>query len=166
MSGPGEALLLVRKAQGLTQDDVRNQLGITQVALSRYENDQRMPDGETLAKFAQIYGVTVGFLRFGQRMHGALVIDSHMRRQKPRKPRSGGSMVLRKGNIRSSGRSGGTPRRCDRRNAGVAPAVTDETPVTIHRVHGSTEISVIDTPPTGTRRVRYRKNISSHPVGP
>jgi Zn-dependent peptidase ImmA (M78 family) len=85
MSGPGEALLVARKAQGLTQDDVCGELGITQATLSRYENDQRVPDGETLAKFAQIYGVTVGFLRYGQRMRGALAIDSHMRRQKTTK---------------------------------------------------------------------------------
>lgn len=85
MSGPGEVLLVARKAQGLTQDDVCGQLGITQAALSRYENDQRMPDGETLAKFAQIYGITVSFLRPGQRMNGALAIDLHMRRQKTTK---------------------------------------------------------------------------------
>ena len=85
MSGPGEALLVARKAQGLTQDDVCGELGITQATLSRYENDQRVPDGETLAKFAQIYGVTVGFLGYGQRMRGALAIDSHMRRQKTTK---------------------------------------------------------------------------------
>jgi Zn-dependent peptidase ImmA (M78 family) len=85
MSGPGEALLVVRKAQGLTQDEVCARLGITQAALSQYENDQRVPDSETLAKFAQIYGVTTNFLRHGQRMHGALAIDSHMRRQKTTK---------------------------------------------------------------------------------
>lgn len=85
MSGSGEVLLVVRKAQGLTQDDVCGQLGMTQATLSRYENDQRVPDDETLAKFARIYEVTVGFLRHGQRMQGALAIDSHMRRQKTTK---------------------------------------------------------------------------------
>lgn len=85
MIGPGEALLVARKAQGLTQDDVCGQLGITQATLSRYENDQRAPDDETLVNFARIYGVTVGFLRYGQRMEGALAIDSHMRRQKTTK---------------------------------------------------------------------------------
>jgi transcriptional regulator with XRE-family HTH domain len=64
---------------------VCGELGITQATLSRYENDQRLPDGETLAKFAQIYGVTVDFLQYGQRMQGALAIDSHMRRQKTTK---------------------------------------------------------------------------------
>lgn len=85
MIEPGEVLLVARKAQGLTQDDVCGQLGITQAALSRYENDQRVPDDETLASFAKIYGVTVGFLRHGQRMHGVLAIDTHMRRQKTTK---------------------------------------------------------------------------------
>ncbi|MBV9159972.1 MAG: XRE family transcriptional regulator [Pseudonocardiales bacterium] len=85
MIGPGEALLVARKAQGLTQDDVCGQLGITQATLSRYENDQRIPDDETLANFAKIYGVTVSFLRYGQRTQGALAIDSHMRRQKTTK---------------------------------------------------------------------------------
>ncbi len=85
MIGPGEALLVARKAQGLTQDDVCGHLGITQATLSRYENDQRVPDDGTLANFAKIYEVTVDFLRCGQRMRGALAIDSHMRRQKTTK---------------------------------------------------------------------------------
>lgn len=85
MSGPGEALLVVRKTQGLTQDDVCGRLGITQAALSRYENDHRVPDDETLVKFARIYRVTIDFLRHGQRLRGALAIDSHMRRQKTTK---------------------------------------------------------------------------------
>ncbi|HVE95888.1 MAG TPA: helix-turn-helix transcriptional regulator [Pseudonocardiaceae bacterium] len=85
MSGPGEALLVARKAQDLTQDQVCSQLGITQATLSRYENDQCVPDDETLEKICRIYGVTVGFLRHGQRMQGALAIDSHMRRQKTTK---------------------------------------------------------------------------------
>ena len=85
MSGLGETLLVARKAQGLTQDDVCDMLDIKQATLSRYENDQRVPDEDTLAKFASIYGVTVDFLRYGQRMQGALAIDSHMRRQKTTK---------------------------------------------------------------------------------
>lgn len=85
MIGPGEALLVARRAHGLTRDDVCGQLNITQAALSRYENDQCVPDDETLANLAKIYGVTVGFLRYGQRMQGALAIDSHMRRQKTTK---------------------------------------------------------------------------------
>lgn len=85
MSGPGEALLVARRAEGLTQEDVCHRLGITQATLSRYENDQRLPDDETLVEFARTYGVTVSFLRQGQRMQGALAIDSHMRRQKTTK---------------------------------------------------------------------------------
>jgi len=85
VSGLGETLLVTRKAQGLTQDDVCDMLDIKQATLSRYENDQRVPDEDTLAKFASIYGVTVDFLRYGQRMQGALAIDSHMRRQKTTK---------------------------------------------------------------------------------
>lgn len=90
MSGPGEALLVARRAQGLTQEDVCRQLGITQAALSRYENDQRLPDGETLDRFAQIYGVTVNFLHHGHRMQGALSLIRICGDRKPRKPRSGG----------------------------------------------------------------------------
>jgi hypothetical protein len=42
-------------------------------------------DFAELANFAKIYGVTVSFLRYGQRMEDALAIDSHMRRQKTTK---------------------------------------------------------------------------------
>jgi transcriptional regulator with XRE-family HTH domain len=72
MIGLGETLMVARKAQGLTRDDVCGQLGITQAALSQYENDQLVPDDEILANFAKIYEVTVGFLRYGQRMQGGL----------------------------------------------------------------------------------------------
>ncbi len=85
MTGVGETLLIARKAQGFTQDDVCGKLGIKQATLSRYENDQRVPDGVTLAQFAEIYSVTVQFLQYGRRMQGALAIDSHMRRQKTTK---------------------------------------------------------------------------------
>lgn len=85
MTRLGDALLVARKARGFTQDDICAQLGITQATLSRYENDLRLPDAQALARFADIYGVTVDFLQYGQRFQGALAIDAHMRRQKTAK---------------------------------------------------------------------------------
>jgi Zn-dependent peptidase ImmA (M78 family)/transcriptional regulator with XRE-family HTH domain len=82
MTGLGDALLVARKARGLTQEYVCAELSLTQAALSRYENDLRTPDDETLVRLARIYGVTTDFLRYGQRCHGALAVDAHMRRQK------------------------------------------------------------------------------------
>jgi len=45
-----------------TQIEAAEHLGISNVQLSRYESDERKPDPELLAKFADYYETTVDFL--------------------------------------------------------------------------------------------------------
>jgi len=49
----GEVLEILRRAEGLTQEELCARAGVTQAALSRYENDQRRPDGETVERLAR-----------------------------------------------------------------------------------------------------------------
>lgn len=84
--GVGDVLLVLRRAADITQEDLARRLGITQAALSRYENDLREPDDEILEKLAEALGVTPDFLQHEFRMHGAIAADAHMRRQKTTKP--------------------------------------------------------------------------------
>lgn len=81
MSYLGEALETARRAQGLTQEELASAAGVTQAALSRYENDQREPDEDVLGRLADALGVTPAFLRSADRLKGAVAVDAHMRRQ-------------------------------------------------------------------------------------
>lgn len=85
MNGFGEVLETLRRAQGMSQEDLCVRTNVTQAAMSRYENDQRTPDDETLERLAAALGVTTRFLRHGHSVRGALAVDTHMRRQKTTK---------------------------------------------------------------------------------
>lgn len=82
----GDVLLVLRRAADITQEELSADLGITQAALSRYENGLREPDDEMADKLAKALGVTTDFLRHEFRMRGAIAADAHMRRQKTAKP--------------------------------------------------------------------------------
>lgn len=81
MTGLGEVLETVRRSKGLTQEELAAQAGITQAALSRYENNLREPDDEALASVAGTLGVTVEFLRYAGRARAGMAVDTHMRRR-------------------------------------------------------------------------------------
>lgn len=81
MSQLGEALHTARRAQGITQEELAERVGITQAALSRYENDLREPSQELVDAFAEVLGVTPNLLMAAQRMSGAMAVDAHMRRR-------------------------------------------------------------------------------------
>lgn len=55
----GTKLFKIRTERGETQEHVAEGVGITYVSLSRYENGQRMPKMDILARLAEHYGVTV-----------------------------------------------------------------------------------------------------------
>ena len=79
-------MLVLRRAANVTQEELSEHLGITQAALSRYENNLRDPDAQMLEQIADALGVTPAFLAHEFRMQGALAADAHMRRQKTTKP--------------------------------------------------------------------------------
>jgi Zn-dependent peptidase ImmA (M78 family)/DNA-binding XRE family transcriptional regulator len=82
----GEALETARRARGLTQDELAAAIGVTQAALSRYEQGRREPDVDVLVALADALGVTETFLQKAGRLHGAMAIDAHMRRRATAKP--------------------------------------------------------------------------------
>ena len=81
----GEALVTVRRARGMTQEALADATGMTQAALSRYENDLRDPSIEALGTLAAALGVTPAFLRGTGRIGGAFMVDAHMRRRRTAK---------------------------------------------------------------------------------
>ena len=67
-AGASDIILVLRRAAGMTQADLAARLGITQAALSRYENNLRQPDEDTTARIATVLGVTPQFLEHDFRM--------------------------------------------------------------------------------------------------
>lgn len=63
----GKRLRKAREQAKLTQEEAAQQLGITNVVLSRYENDRRRPDPETMRKLADCYRVSLDYL-FGRQI--------------------------------------------------------------------------------------------------
>lgn len=57
-----ERLFRLRNENGLTQEAAAEKAGVSRVALTRYENGQRMPKMNIVNSLAEIYGVTVDYL--------------------------------------------------------------------------------------------------------
>jgi Zn-dependent peptidase ImmA (M78 family)/DNA-binding XRE family transcriptional regulator len=85
VSGLGDAVAITRRAKGLTQLELGDVVGVSQVAINRYESGEREPDEKTLTALAAALGVTPRLLRHGDKFRGALAVDAHMRRQKTTK---------------------------------------------------------------------------------
>lgn len=52
----------LRKAKGLTQDELAKQLGLSRSAIGMYENGLREPDYETLELIADFFNVDMDYL--------------------------------------------------------------------------------------------------------
>lgn len=85
MSSFGDVLAVARKARGLTQVDLGEAVGVSQVSINRYEAGEREPDDVIVAALADALGVTSTLLRHGSRYQGAIAVEAHMRRQKTTK---------------------------------------------------------------------------------
>lgn len=81
MSGVGEVLETARRARGMTQAELADLAGITQAALSRYENGLREPEESHLEAIAAALGITPKLLLRGDRMTGGIAVAAHMRRR-------------------------------------------------------------------------------------
>ena len=57
-----QRLFRLRNEKGLTQEAAAEIAGISRVALTRYENGQRMPKMNIVTSLAEAYGVTVDYL--------------------------------------------------------------------------------------------------------
>ena len=67
----GSFISALRRAQGLTQQEVADRLAVSNKAVSRWERDEAMPDILLLPAIADLFGVTVDELLRGERMREA-----------------------------------------------------------------------------------------------
>ena len=65
MSHFSDTLTALRKAQGLTQQQVADKTGLTRSAIGMYETGKREPDFATLEQFANVFNVDMNTLMTG-----------------------------------------------------------------------------------------------------
>ena len=58
----GEKIATLRKQRGMSQEDLAAMMNVTRQAVSRWEQDEGMPDIENIVGLSQIFGVTTDFL--------------------------------------------------------------------------------------------------------
>ncbi len=63
----GSFLKLLRKEKNLTQEQLADQLGVSNRTVSRWENGNNMPDISLLAEIAEFYDVSIPELIYGER---------------------------------------------------------------------------------------------------
>lgn len=57
-----EKLLKLRKARGMSQEDLAEELKVSRQAISRWESDETMPDAANILKLSDMFGVTTDYL--------------------------------------------------------------------------------------------------------
>ncbi|AYD39598.1 helix-turn-helix domain-containing protein [Clostridium fermenticellae] len=58
----GSKIKKIRESKGLTQKQLAEKIGVTPVTITRYENDNRKPDFDTLEKIADYFNVSIDYL--------------------------------------------------------------------------------------------------------
>lgn len=66
MESIGNRISKFRKAKGLTQEELANQLGVSSQAVSKWENDASCPDISLLPQLCKVLGVTADELLTGK----------------------------------------------------------------------------------------------------
>ena len=70
----GNRIAFLRDQRGWTQEELSSSLGISRAALSHYEKNRREPDTETLAKIADLFGVSIDYL-VGRTNRPDMIVD-------------------------------------------------------------------------------------------
>ena len=60
-----ERIAAVRRAAGLTQEQLGEQLGVTRQAVSKWESGQTVPDAHTVARLCQVLHVSADYVLLG-----------------------------------------------------------------------------------------------------
>lgn len=69
MSNIGKTIKKVRAEKGMTQEQLAERLHVTRQAVSNWEMGKTQPDVETLAAMAEVFGVPVEELIYGNAAH-------------------------------------------------------------------------------------------------
>ena len=58
----GEKLQRLRKARGMSQEELAAQMGVSRQAVSRWELNIALPDTENVVRLSELFGVTTDYL--------------------------------------------------------------------------------------------------------
>lgn len=73
----GQFMAALRKANGMTQQEVADRLNVSNKAVSRWERDECAPDIILIPALAELYGVTCDELLRGERMGGSTAVQEN-----------------------------------------------------------------------------------------
>ena len=78
----GEILKMLRTEKGITQVEMAEMLGISRSSVGMYEQGKREPDFELEEKIADLFNVSLDFLRTGDiTKHGGWYLDEETARE-------------------------------------------------------------------------------------
>lgn len=81
----GEILKMLRTEKGITQVEMAEMLGISRSSVGMYEQGKREPDFELEEKIADLFNVSLDFLRTGDiTKHGGWYLDEETAREAQR----------------------------------------------------------------------------------
>ena len=80
MNTMGSKLSRLRRARGLTQDEMAERLGVSAQAVSKWENDVSCPDIAQLPKIAELFGVTIDELFSRESVMPVTVVSAEQRK--------------------------------------------------------------------------------------
>lgn len=86
MNNLGILIETARQAQGMTQAELAQRLGVQQASIHRYEKGTRSPDTETLTRIGEVFGWSSRFVASASRPEGAIAVDAHLRRRATARP--------------------------------------------------------------------------------
>ena len=75
----GSFIQLCRKEKGMTQKDLAEQIGVSDKTISKWENNESLPDTENLIAIAKLFNVSIDFL-VGNKM-----VDSEQKKSTEKK---------------------------------------------------------------------------------
>lgn len=80
MSSIGTKIAFYRKAKGMTQEELAEQLGVSAQAVSKWENDIACPDIQLLAPLSKIFGTTTDELLSSDPVKSVRLLSESKRR--------------------------------------------------------------------------------------
>ena len=66
----GQNVQRLRRAAGLSQEELAERLGVTRQAVSKWENDQTSPDSLKMIRLAEVLDTDIEYLTTGRRNYG------------------------------------------------------------------------------------------------
>jgi transcriptional regulator with XRE-family HTH domain len=95
----GHNLMTMRKAKGMTQQQIAEKLNYSDKSISKWENGYAVPSVDILKEFAEFYGVTIDFLITEQTDDAVLNAANHEEAVEEKKQQANKAVVIALANV-------------------------------------------------------------------